>query len=88
MDIANSLIETGGIVVVALIGFVTVVYQVKKGRDDNTRDHSLVMDKLNEVSEELQFLDEDIQVIDAKIDAHLQDGTAHKYEKKKTGKKK
>jgi len=87
MDIANSLIETGGIVVVALIGFATVVFQVKKGRDDNTRDHSLVMEKLNEVSEELQFLDEDIQVIDAKIDAHLQDGTAHEY-KKKTGKKK
>jgi len=88
MDIANSLIETGGIVVVALIGFATVVFQVKKGRDDNTRDHSLVMEKLSEVSEELQFLDEDIQVIDAKIDAHLQDGTAHEYKKKKTGKKK
>jgi len=87
MDIANSLIETGGIVIVALIGFVTVVYQVRKSREENMRDHGMVMDKLTEVAEELQFLDEDIQVIDAKIDAHLQDDTAHHY-KKKTGKKK
>jgi len=88
MDIANSIIETLGVIIVALIGFIAVIYQVKKGRDDNTRDHGMVMDKLSEVSEELQFLDEDIQVIDAKIDAHLQDDTSHDYKKKKTGKKK
>lgn len=86
MDIANSLIETGGVIIVALIGFATVVYQVKKSREENVRDHGMVMDKLTEVAEELQFLDEDLQVIDAKIDAHLQDDTAHRY--KKTGKKK
>lgn len=86
MEVVNSLIETFGIVIVALIGFATVVYQVKKGREENVKDHGAVMEKLDEVAEELQFLDEDIQVIDAKIDAHLQDGTAHRY--KKTGKKK
>lgn len=86
MDIANSIIETSGIIIVALIGFATVVYQIKKGREENLRDHGMVMEKLVEVSEELVFLDEDIKVIDAKIDAHLQDETAHRY--KKTGKKK
>ena len=86
MDIANSLIETSGVIIVALIGFATVVYQIKRGREENLRDHGMVMDKLTEVAEELQFLDEDLQVIDAKIDAHLQDDAAHHY--KKTGKKK
>lgn len=86
MDVTSSIIETLGIIVVAFIGFLTVVYQIKKGRDENIRDHGMVMDKLNEVAEELDFLDEDLQVIDAKIDAHLQDDAAHRY--KKTGKKK
>lgn len=86
MDIANSLIETGGIIIVALIGFATVVYQVRKSREENIRDHGMVMDKLTEVAEELQYLDEDLAVIDAKIDAHLQDDAAHRY--KKTAKKK
>lgn len=86
MDIANSIIETGGIIIVALIGFATVVYQVRKSREENIRDHGMVMDKLTEVAEELQYLDEDLAVIDAKIDAHLQDDSAHRY--KKTAKKK
>lgn len=86
MDTVNSLIETGGIIIVALIGFATVVYQVRKSREENIRDHGMVMDKLSEVAEELQFLDEDLAVIDAKIDAHLQDDSAHRHEK--TGKKK
>lgn len=86
MDITNSLIETGGIIIVALIGFATVVYQVRKSREENLRDHGMVMEKLSEVAVELEYLDEDLAVIDAKIDAHLQDETAHRY--KKTDKKK
>jgi hypothetical protein len=69
-----------------LIGFITVVYQVKKGRKENLRDHGMVMEKLNEVADELDHLDEDVKIIDAKIDAHLQDETAHRFYK--TSKKK
>jgi hypothetical protein len=86
MDITNSLIETSGIIIVALIGFATVVYQVKKGRDENIRDHGMVMEKLEEVALEIEYLDEDLAVIDAKLDAHMGDAGAHK--KKKTSKKK
>lgn len=86
MDIANSLIETSGIIVVALIGFATVVYQIKKGRAENLHDHGLVMEKLDEVSQELDYLDEDLAVIDAKLDAHMGNADAHRS--KKTGKKK
>jgi hypothetical protein len=86
MDIANSLIETFGIIVVALIGFVTVVYQVKKSREENVRDHGMVMEKLEEVALEIEYLDEDLAVIDAKLDAHMGDADAHR--KKKTAKKK
>lgn len=87
MDITNSLIETGGIIIVALIGFATIVYQVRKSRDENLRDHGMVMEKLTEVAEELQYLDEDIGIIDAKIEAHLSGDSPHVH-KKKTGKKK
>ena len=86
MDITNSLIETSGIIIVALIGFATVVYQVKKSRDENIRDHGMVMEKLDEVALEIEYLDEDLAVIDAKLDAHMGDADAHK--KKKTSKKK
>jgi hypothetical protein len=86
MDIANSLIETFGIIVVALIGFVTVVYQVKKSREENVRDHGMVMEKLEEVALEIEYLDEDLAVIDAKLDAHMGDADSHR--KKKTAKKK
>jgi len=86
MEIANSLIETFGIIVVALIGFATVVYQVKKSREENVRDHGMVMEKLEEVALEIEYLDEDLAVIDAKLDAHMGDVDAHS--KKKTGKKK
>lgn len=86
MDIANSLIETLGIIVVALIGFATVVYQVKKSREENVRDHGMVMEKLDEVVLEIEYLDEDLAVIDAKLDSHMGDLGAHGH--KKTGKKK
>lgn len=86
MDIASSLIETIGIIVVALIGFGTVVYQVKKGRDENIRDHGMVMDKLSEVAQEIELLDEDLAIIDAKLDAHLSDTASHA--RKKPSKKK
>lgn len=86
MDIAASVIETLGIVVVALIGFGTVVYQVKKGREENVRDHGAVMEKLEEVANEINLLDEDLAVIDAKLDAHLNDDSSHF--RKKPGKKK
>jgi hypothetical protein len=81
LDILSSLIETVGIIVVALIGFGTVVYQVKKGRDENIRDHGMVMDKLNEVAEEIELLDEDLAIIDAKLDAHLMDAASHAQKK-------
>jgi len=86
MEIANSLIETLGIIIVALIGFATVVYQVKKSRDENIRDHGMVMEKLEEVALEIEYLDEDLAVIDAKLDSHMGDLSAHGH--KKTGKKK
>lgn len=86
MDIANSLIETSGIIIVALIGFATIAYQISKSREENVRDHGMVMDKLTEVAEELQYLDEDLAVIDAKIDSHLQNDAVHRS--KKTSKKK
>jgi hypothetical protein len=86
MGIANSLIETLGIIIVALIGFATIVYQVRKSREENLRDHGMVMEKLTEVAEELQYLDEDLAVIDAKIDSHLQNDAVHRS--KKTAKKK
>lgn len=86
MEIANSLIETFGIIAVALIGFATVVYQVKKSREENIRDHGMVMEKLEEVALEIEYLDEDLAVIDAKLDAHMGDADAHRS--KKTGKKK
>lgn len=86
MEIASSLIETLGIIIVALIGFGTVVYQVKKGRDENLRDHGMVMDKLSEVAQEIELLDEDLAIIDAKLDAHLGDAESHIH--KKTSKKK
>jgi len=86
VEIASSLIETLGIIIVALIGFGTVVYQVKKGRDENLRDHGMVMDKLSEVAQEIELLDEDLAIIDAKLDAHLGDAESHTH--KKTSKKK
>lgn len=86
MDIANSLIETFGIIIVALIGFATVVYQVKKSREENVRDHGMVMEKLEEVALEIEYLDEDLAVIDAKLDTHMGDADSHR--KKKTTKKK
>lgn len=87
MEVTSSIINAFAIIAVALIGFGTVMYQVKKGRSENVKDHGMVMEKLDSVIEELQYLDEDIGVIDAKIEVHLSDGVAHPP-KKKTGKKK
>jgi len=84
IDVISSIIESAGLIIVALIGFATVMYQVNKGRNENIRDHDAVMEKLVEVAEDLEFIEEEIKVIDAKLDGHLD---THKGKKKTTKKK-
>lgn len=84
IDVISSIIESAGLIIVALIGFATVMYQVNKGRSENIRDHGAVMEKLTEVAEDLEFIEEEIKVIDAKLDGHLE---THKSKKKPTKKK-
>jgi predicted transposase YbfD/YdcC len=81
MELANSLIDSAGIIIVAAIGFLTVVYQVRKGREENSRDHGAVMEKLGEVASEIKILDQDLGVIEAKLDAHMTDEKAHRRSK-------
>lgn len=84
IDVISSIIESAGLIIVALIGFATVMYQVNKGRSENIRDHGAVMEKLTEVAEDLEFIEEEIKVIDAKLDGHLE---THESKKKPTKKK-
>lgn len=84
IDVVSSIIESAGLIIVALIGFATVMYQVNKGRSENIRDHGAVMEKLTEVVEDLEFIEEEIKIIDAKLDGHLQ---THEGKKKPTKKK-
>lgn len=84
IDVISSIIESAGLIIVALIGFATVMYQVNKGRSENIRDHGAVIEKLTEITEDLEFIEEEIKVIDAKLDGHLE---THKSKKKPTKKK-
>lgn len=84
IDVVSSIIESAGLIIVALIGFATVMYQVNKGRSENIRDHGAVMEKLTEVAEDLEFIEEEIKIIDAKLDGHLE---THESKKKPTKKK-
>lgn len=84
IDVVSSVIESAGLIIVALIGFATVMYQVNRGRSENIRDHGAVMEKLTEVAEDLEFIEEEIKIIDAKLDGHLE---THESKKKPTKKK-
>ncbi len=84
IDVLASIIESVGLIIVALIGFATVMYQVNKGRSENLRDHGLVMEKLNEVADDLEFIEDEIKIIDAKLDGHLE---THESKKKPSKKK-
>lgn len=84
IDVISSIIESAGLIIVALIGFATVMYQVNKGRSENIRDHGAVIEKLTEITEDLEFIEEEIKVIDAKLDGHLE---THESKKKPTKKK-
>ena len=46
---------------------------IEKGRRENVRDHGFVKDRLDAIKEDIEDLDTDISVIEAKIDTHILD---------------
>ena len=46
---------------------------IEKGRRENVRDHGFVKDRLDAIKEDIEDLDTDISVMEAKIDTHILD---------------
>lgn len=56
---------------------------VERGRRENIRDHGFVKDRLDSLKENLADIDEDLTVIESKIDGHLSDHVLSSLKKSK-----
>ena len=56
---------------------------IEKGRRENVRDHGFVKDRLDSLKENLADIDEDLTVIESKIDGHLSDHVSSSMKKNK-----
>jgi hypothetical protein len=65
MEIVWAAAVTGAFSVLALM--------IEKGRRENTRDHGFVKESLDSLKEDIADIDADISVVEAKIDAHIND---------------
>jgi hypothetical protein len=65
MDATMAAIVTGA--------FGILMLMIEKGRRENVRDHGFVKDRLDSLKEDIADIDEDLTVIEAKIDGHLSD---------------
>lgn len=77
-------------IVVAIITgcFAILVALVQKGRKENTRDHGYVVERLDALHEDIQNVDEDLSVIEAKIDGHINDHAVGNFSQNGTKRKK
>ena len=63
-----------GIIVAMITGcFGILVALVQKGRRENSRDHGIVAEKLEQLKYGIEDVDADIQVLEAKFDGHIND---------------
>lgn len=53
--------------------FGILVALVQKGRKENVRDHGYVVERLDALHNDIQYVDEDLGIIEAKIDGHIND---------------
>ena len=60
---------------------------IEKGRRENVRDHGFVKERLDGIKNDIADLDEDLSVIESKIDNHLSDHVAASLDVKPTKKK-
>jgi hypothetical protein len=65
MEIVWAAAVTGAFSVLALL--------IEKGRRENVRDHGFVKESLDSLKEDIADIDADISVVEAKIDAHIND---------------
>lgn len=62
-------------VLVAIITgcFGILVALVQKSRKENVRDHGYVVERLDALHEDIHDIDADLEIIEAKIDGHIND---------------
>lgn len=53
--------------------FGILVALVQKGRKENVRDHGYVVERLDALHDDIHGIDADLDVIEAKIDGHIND---------------
>ena len=62
--------------------FAILMLLIEKGRRENVRDHGYVAQKLDDLKADVKDIDQDIAVIEHKLDAHLNDPKVHGGKKK------
>jgi len=77
-------------IVVALVTgcFGILIPLVQKGRKENIRDHGYVVERLDALHEDIQYVDEDLGIIEAKIDGHINDHAVGNFGARKSSGKK
>jgi hypothetical protein len=53
--------------------FGILITLIQKGRKENVRDHGYVVERLEALHEDIHDIDSDLEVIEAKIDGHIND---------------
>ena len=74
MDATWAAVVTGSFAILMLL--------IEKGRRENVRDHGYVAQKLDDLKADVKDIDQDIAVIEHKLDAHLNDPKVHGGKKK------
>ena len=62
--------------------FAILMLLIEKGRRENVRDHGYVAQKLDDLKADVKDIDQDIAVIEHKLDAHINDPKVHGGKKK------
>ena len=62
--------------------FAILMLLIEKGRRENVRDHGYVAQKLDDLKADVKDIDQDIAVIEHKLDAHITDPKVHGSKKK------
>lgn len=77
-------------IIVAIITgcFAILVALVQKGRKENIRDHGYVVERLDALHDDIQGVDEDLSIIEAKIDGHINDHAVGIFSKDRDDRKK
>lgn len=79
MDATWAAIVTGAFGLLMLL--------IEKGRRENVRDHGFVKERLDGIKSDIADIDEDLSVIEAKIDNHLSDHVASSLDVQPTKKR-